>query len=1080
MTNAILRGKSYTGNPQVQFDERKVASAKAKHRSPFYKSELVLASVVALTTTVNAAEYQKVTGDISVTETSTIAGVANPGSVIDVRAGTAVLTSGRGVGYELPADLRDGLGLWLDANVNTTEGSVEIARRYSSDTNTYEGVVEWRDVRETGQQLGEFRYPRAVLGKPTDMWENGDLASIPPTWYTDENEYPGLKFLDFGDFGSGRWMFLADGIGLENGGDQIYKQPVRSFFLVVGFHDTLGHLLGHIPGPNAVNSNPKMFFHKQKGSDGTGAFAAKDSAISNWRRGETRLNGVMIDPVMVTPEKGCKMMLISQIGPEYADIGDGIQTPYFNTLVNHGNLTSARGYTDRQGGAIYGEILIYERILSDVERQRVEAYLMAKWFGKGVAGELRVENGAKASVDGTSPTAIGAATGSGIVEQIGSSTIKVVGNGALETAVYALADGTVSQEEKRAPIYVRPESGKILKVSGGNYSLANGAQAGVFKVIGEDGAKVMLPPGTYDDLTLDIQGAELIVAPRMQPAVVNAPEWTGSNLLVDASFEGLTANDNVKVNTVQSRWTETGAEDHALLGKYTGVWYGVDSTNKFGSHILALQGNSSGCGAVSQTFTAPITGRYRLSYWMARRSSRKEKDGETCLKVLLDGQIVLYNPFRMVGGVWDNELKYNEADMPLLIAGSEHTLTLAINNDCATDRAVVLDMVRIVPEEESMDYIYIPDSGFEQTPWFADAVTNPNGTYKEATASDNWFAWAWNGVGGCGITRNSAWWAFSDGYPGDVARDRQKVYLQKGAAISTRVYIPRTGRLCFSCRYSNRRRSGDYKNAACSASCRKIGHCINVRLDDASLGVLAVEETSRQRCWRSIHAFTGDPGWKTLTIENVMPEGSSEDLCAVVDDITLCYVDDVSDPVGRGVPVARDFDTTESGYYLLRLPVGAYQANPAIVDVSSNWSTYFPTEVKVSVDGMIVGGVYLESGDLKEYVYALPYLTSGKHELKLIGTAISSENAQLRIGKPKFERFETEAGIPSYDLSKVKIRLDENCKLDLRYSGSLKLGKLRYAGKGGFADVSAETCPSWVLGTGSISLDLPGIVIMVR
>ena len=1032
----------------------------------------------------SAAELSKVTGDVVVTETSTVAGVANPDSVIDVRFGVTTLTAGQGTGYELPADLRDGLGLWLDANVNTVEGSVDIARYHSNETNTYEGVVEWRDVRETGTKLGEFRYPRAVINRVSDMWNYGDLMSVPPTWYADEDNHPGLKFLDFGDFASGQWMMLADGKGNSNG-DVFYDQPVKTFFLVVGFHDTLGHLLAHAPGRTTVDVNKiKMFFHKQSGSSGDGPLASSNSANSNWRRGETRLNGEMIDPVKTTPEKGGKMMLISQVGPEYADIGDGLQTPYFNTLLNHGNLTSTRGYTSRQGGAIYGEILVYERVLSDVERQRVEAYLMAKWFGKGAAGELRTADGAKVSVDGESPTTVGAATGAGTVEKSGSATLKVVGNGTLETAAYAFAGGKVSQTEKVAPVYVRPASGKVLTVSGGDYTVADGAADGTFRVIGSNGAKVMLPPGAYDGLTLDVRGADLIVAPRAQKATVAdvTPAWADVNLLKDESFEGLTTGDNVTLeNAKASAWTSSGYAGAAILGKYsTDIWYGChDNEKEYGTHILALQGKTT-CGAVSQTFTAPITGRYRLSYWMARRVSRSEGDGDTCLKVLLDGQVILYNPFRKVNGAWDNRLTYNETDLPLMTAGSEHTLTLAVNDNCTTDRAVVLDMIRLVPVEETTDYIFIPDAGFEQTPWFPE-MTTPNGTFKEATAPENWFAWTWNGEGGCGITRDSTWWAQHDGWPRDVARDRQKVYLQTEAAISTQVYVPRAGRLRLKLRYSNRCR-GDisYADDVCWSHYRDIGHNLVVSLDEAVLATIRIEQTSRQRTWTSTSDFAGESGWKTLTIANARPTGSTVDLASVVDDIALEYADDVSDPVLREVPVERTFTVSEAGYYLLRLPVGAYVPDPLVHDTSFIWSTCFPTVADITVDGAPVGGVRLEAGDLKEYVYALPYLTAGEHELVAVGTKASSVNAELRIGQLKLEKLETPVGADVYDLSGLKILLDANSKLDLRYSGALKLGKLRHAGKGGYTDVSAETCPDWVLGTGSFGLELPGMLLLLR
>lgn len=91
------------------------------------------------------------------------------------------------------------------------------------------------------------------------------------------------------------------------------------------------------------------------------------------------------------------------------------------------------------GGLIYGEVLVWDRCLSDNERKQVEAYLQAKWFGKAVHGYQVSDKSGANGVDTTYGAAVvevssgnegtvGYVTGSGAFVKTGGGTLTVEGS----------------------------------------------------------------------------------------------------------------------------------------------------------------------------------------------------------------------------------------------------------------------------------------------------------------------------------------------------------------------------------------------------------------------------------------------------------------------------------------------------------------------------------------------------------------------------------------------------------------------------------------------------------------------------
>ena len=79
-------------------------------------------------------------------------------------------------------------------------------------------------------------------------------------------------------------------------------------------------------------------------------------------QGQARLNGAPVDGTKTAAPNGCFLLSLITTTP-----------------VQAGNLCKDRNL--RTGGQQIGEILIYDRALTDEERLATETYLYKKWFG---------------------------------------------------------------------------------------------------------------------------------------------------------------------------------------------------------------------------------------------------------------------------------------------------------------------------------------------------------------------------------------------------------------------------------------------------------------------------------------------------------------------------------------------------------------------------------------------------------------------------------------------------------------------------------------------------------------------------
>jgi hypothetical protein len=228
--------------------------------------------------------------------------------------------------------VKSGLVLFLDAS-NT--GSLTLSG---------DKVARWNDLSGAGHYADQT----AAAQQPTYL--RGALN--------------GKGIVDFGDSVYGNtnqpWMQLRNAAGAT-----LNISNVRTVFWVMGMDGgTNGFLLG---------DDNNYHFHRGQANqiwDGANGWAS-----ANIRNGSTYLNGVKVDGTATALPTAFSIV----------------------SLVTTANIETswlARDRTYRSGGPKYGEILIYDRALTDTERISVETYLHGKWFFPGTASNPQPADGA--------------------------------------------------------------------------------------------------------------------------------------------------------------------------------------------------------------------------------------------------------------------------------------------------------------------------------------------------------------------------------------------------------------------------------------------------------------------------------------------------------------------------------------------------------------------------------------------------------------------------------------------------------------------------------------------------------------
>ena len=1005
------------------------------------------------------------------------------------------------VGAEFPAELSSSVSFWFEGNSNVI-------------TNDQGGVLQWWDCRESAYVEGEdlsqrkFSNRRAMAYLPEPA---NEFSSVLPTLYTDETRFPGKRFVDFGELGSGKWLGFSQIVTPPQTCATMIsaRSKVGAYFAVVGFCETAGEIVSDVQ--NYTKKGNKAFFRQSDGS-GKGAISTTDIAYSVAFLGETRIDGRRVDPCVEGYRLG-DFQIVTQNGPgDYKHYS--VNGPAASTLFNYSNASG------QQGGGILGELIAFTRALTDEERRAVEKYLAIKWFGTEFASELNV-NG---SVDVTGSKVVDRLSGDGTLTKKGDGKLTSSFQGETPNMAIKLEGGELQLDQKREPVRLLPTDGKRVTLSNGVYSVSE-ATPDRFEFASADGNAFLLM--TADDLAvsnLSVSGASLALGGKaMQAAFAEAGDLLANSgsIVVNGGFE-VPAIDNGEWDDIQEYsdcgWTSSGVANTVVLARKgsaifepTNGAYVVEGSQVLGVHPTTDKGVTDYYSVpmwAEQTVTAPFDGLYELTFWMTRRpgANRKEGANNTRGEIFIDGERVFYGAVSTDHRSDQDFFKQFAVDVPL--SEGTHVLRLAIFGNNAKNRAVLYDDVRLRPIKKGV-FAKIPNPGFEST----DPVNNKgaNGWYVSSPSEASWkFV---NGTGDrsipAGITQHSTWWSQDLAQAADALRDYRKAFLHNDDYVTNTIVVPKAGKYVFSMRFSNR---CSYPwNNGCTGSARASGHALAVSVDGTEIGraypVSQLPETYKAVCTLS----EGEHELKIAGMLAFNEDGTQKETTSVIDDIRLQLYEDTdailkeSDfldgfngawtacgegvasveagivTLGPGGEVAQTITVPSNGYYFAEF--SAYGMTPELTSSNGvyNGTLWYPQEIAVKVDGRTVGTARPENDVRHRYTFSLGYLAGGSHAFSLVGTESAGEKARSYLTDAAIRPLSvTEAKAADFNLEKASWSLDGNSRLDLQFFGSVRLGELRINGSRVSGVFSVATQPDWVSGQGEIVVRERGTVIMLR
>ena len=1006
----------------------------------------------------------------------TVAGLNAPNGVLGVDSGTTVLTNG--FDATLPEALATSAVLWFsaDKNVITNEGG---------------GVTEWRDVREAAN--AETRLYKAALAYLPEEGEAGYefRSELPVLVTTNKLSRPGAKVVDFGSYGSGRWLYFA-----APGSTDRLRVTIGSFFTVIGFDSTCGHILGDVTALTNGASGT-MYFHKGMGSQVGGNIATATEANSTMHLGETRLNGTRIDPRYAYYNYNA-FQLFSQNGPDNTSRGK----PYASTFFNNANFKASNGGTlARQGGGTLVEFIAFARILSDAERREVEAYLAAKYYGIPVAGRVAVADGATLAtgLDGAWGTydrvaVLSDSCGTGTIRKSGEGSLLLERPVSIDASRIDLESGHFGFGQMHLAPFVAPAVNRHLSIGTWYWLYSHERTDGrlALQGTGAPDAAASFAPVDWAGQSFVVKDAIGILRNRPVPYTPPALGFAETNLLVNGGFEQpVVPGSNAYQSGVPTGWTRNvSGSGGTAVAQYGCVWRTTTADKVEGNQCLALTGNGATLGDLQQTFTAPFDGLYRLTFWAGRRESRSETEGQLRMYVYLDGQDIALHVNCADHRGNRNAMRQFLVHLPPLAKGP-HTIGFRMGTNVTTDRSVILDDVQLSPVAQG-EFVAVPNAGFESVEMIASA--GANGYFKGAPTEAEWsFISTYtnlvdNGDGtvttnvttgssSCGICGSSTWFAYhrSVPAPGEELENLHKAYMQGHGKLATTVTAPHNGTVVFTMRYGNR--ANTPWDSSSIGTVRALGQTCRVLLDGVEIGSVT-PTCEAMRTFISV-PFAIAAGEHMLEIENVPP--ASGDVATIVDDIRIAYDD--SGLFAAGETFTTTLTAPSNGFYRLTVPAMGTELQQGHINGSCNGFARYPATAYLYLDGALTSKIRVERPEWTSFALVLPYLTAGDHTLAFTVSSVSSEtasNARFRVGHLDLQPLAFLETASADAMKDTSIEVVAAAKLDLQFEGRMTLGKLSIDGTSVTGEFSAASDPAHFAGPGVLVVRPKGTMVIMR
>ncbi len=390
---------------------------------------------------------------------------------------------------------KEGAGtLELAGSTTAFEGLIDVAEgtvRYTTEKYTL-AVPEISGLQRRYDASAANAFEKDLSGNVTTWYDtNGSnparlyFTSRVATERTDELN--GLSVLDLGPFGSSGAGLLFDG---ELSG-------VRSVFMVLGSQAGGGFILG-----DTNNVGNSSYWHRENASCPLESALFGNCSLGYANGGQAWIDGTKSSPTAAGVLSGGYQLL--EIFPSGPCLVDG--------------FAFDRTFSDRTGGQRLGEVLFFDRTLSDTERIQVEAYLGYKWFD-------RFSGNADAM-----PTNLAHA---GTVSVASGATFDL--NGFTQTTASLAGGGTISGGDVKVTDAITVEgltlSGDLTLGAGVTMTVTPGSSVTVTGtlLIGESGTLVLdastVQPGTY----------KLFSSGALSGAA-NLKNWTGQGKIDNTQY----------------------------------------------------------------------------------------------------------------------------------------------------------------------------------------------------------------------------------------------------------------------------------------------------------------------------------------------------------------------------------------------------------------------------------------------------------------------------------------------------------------------------------------------------------------
>lgn len=982
-----------------------------------------------------------------------------PDGAVQVR-GTELRLETTDVDYEaavLPEWVSERAALWFDANINVnteSEGS---------------GVVEWLDVRETEPEA-PYVYPRAVQHEDDPI----------PQLVASDAALKEQSYLDFGGYGSGRWLKWVN-----PDDSRLELANIRHVFIVFGCQPGFGFLLGDWDWTQEGNVGRKDFHIGAVNTEGgVGAFWSRDNSADLVIFGETRVDGRRVwDPLREHPQNGYQLVSIATAGDTYA-----------SNFCNDHNFKEGRPYVDidRQGGPRFCEVIIFSEVLSMEEQVALSNYLTDKWLTRQqVAGSVSGEAGATVEVEASVERSLvmDSWSGDGLAIKSGAGALQLMYDTELFRGRFKLDEGKVESAAQRADRgFVVSEGGQELSVIGGVTERRGLEDATVLR---KTGSGTLTVSGVDESVTsLDIADGRLRLSPQLSQsdAVIRVA-------IPNASFEEhgtITANSgNWQTSLAPAGWqiiTDGNGKAGTTMDVISTPWVGQGTIPDGGSAVFFQYH-----GGIKTTIQIPHDGIYRLSFQAAAR---------------YDSAMYRKHSF----GVWIGEQQVVAATSYLPVFERFEYVTPRLSSGeyelrfqglaTSVNRSTIIDDVRLELLDRGVCG-YVENSGFEVAEMFGTDITPE--TFIRAPVNA---AWEFDGPeNSCGIADVIPWVAGSL-FTRVYAEGRRCAFFKEDASISQLVELPEAGSYTLFFQVAARERYEGHKFRVLFDGVEVVPYMETMQtfFQSYEVDLPVVEGQSAELVFEGLDLNTNPMATTLLDDIRIMRKdrievanssfeatssladghyGSYAVLCKDAEWQFELGVDGRRPGIsGRhsmfGLPylggraafiqgytvVSQRVDVVESGVYEL-----SFYAAPRI-------APYNDYSFEVCWRGQRLGIVNVDGSRYRCVSFRLPYASAGEScELMFRGLENNSQGALLdAVQIKRLSVGEVEELLPP----EVQVSVAEGAVLELDYDGVLRVAGVVLGGRTRSGVISRETWPEFVAGSGALYAPARGTMVIVK